>query len=77
MFNKVTIWYIPSIKNETTIDVKNNMEIAYKISCHYDRISVENLYIDIDEEIDFKQAKGKIEEKKKESIKYLKDNLGL
>ena len=40
-----------SIKNETTIDVKNNMEIAYKISCHYDRISVENLYIDIDEEI--------------------------
>ena len=40
-----------SIKNETTIDVNNNMEIGYKISCHYDNISVTNLYIDIDEEI--------------------------
>jgi hypothetical protein len=30
-----------SIKNEITIDVKNNMEVGYKISCHYDRIAVE------------------------------------
>ncbi len=33
--------------------------------------------LDIDEKIDYKQAKSKIEEKKKESVKYLKDNLGL
>ena len=33
--------------------------------------------LDIDEEIDFKQAKANIEEKKKESIEYLKDNLGI
>lgn len=40
-----------SIKNEITIDVKNNMEVGYKISCHYDRIAVENLYTDIEEKL--------------------------
>lgn len=40
-----------SIKNETTINVNNDMEIGYKVSCHSDNISVTNLYVDVDEEI--------------------------
>lgn len=40
-----------SIKEEISLDVKDDMEIAYKISCNSDKISVTNLYIDLDNEI--------------------------
>ncbi len=68
-----------SIKNETTIDVKTDMEIGYKVSCHYDRISVENLYIDLKEEINQDEVKIKNDKSEyvyknyKDVIKKLKD----
>ena len=55
-----------SIKNETTIDVKNDMEIGYKIKCYSDRISVENIYTDVNEEI--KQDELKMKNNKSEYV---------
>lgn len=48
-----------SIKSETKIDVKNDMEVGYKISCHHDNITVENLYMDVDEYIQQDEVKMK------------------
>ncbi len=40
-----------SISNEITINVTSNMEVGFKISCHYDKISVTKKYTDKDEEM--------------------------
>ncbi len=37
-----------SIKYEEEIDVNGNMELSYKISCYYNRLSVENTYFNND-----------------------------
>ena len=40
-----------NIKNEITLEVHSNIEIGYRISCHYNRIDIEELYLDRDEKI--------------------------
>lgn len=40
-----------NIPKEVTINVTSNMEVGFKISCHYDKISVTKKYTDKDEEM--------------------------
>lgn len=44
-----------SIRHEEEIEINGDMEISYKISCHFDRIDVENIYDG--KEIDSNQIK--------------------
>lgn len=39
------------IYKKVKINVSSNMEVGYKISCHWDKISVTKLYVDKDEEL--------------------------
>lgn len=68
-----------SIQTETTLDVDCNMEVGYSISCHYDKISVTNLYIDKDEAVGENEAEIKndktefVSKNYKEVIEKLKE----
>ena len=59
-----------SIKNETIINVKNNMEIGYKIECYSDRIAVTNLYEDIEQELKEDEVKINYDKSKFYNMNY-------
>lgn len=68
-----------SINKEIKIKIDNNMEVGYKISCHTDKISVENLYVDKDVELKENEVEVKSDKKEfvgknyKDVIQKLKD----
>ena len=68
-----------SINKEIKIKIDNNMEVGYKISCHNDKISVENLYVDKDVELKENEVEVKSDKKEfvgknyKDVIQKLKD----
>ena len=59
-----------SIRHEEEIEINSNMEIGYKISCHSDKINVEKLYVDKDEEIDSDKIKIDFDKSKFTSKNY-------
>lgn len=59
-----------NIKNEVTISVDSNMEVGYKITCHYDNISVEELYIDKDKELEENEIKMVCDNSKYKNTNY-------
>ncbi len=59
-----------SIKNETIINVKNNMEMGYKIECYSDRIAVTNLYEDIEQELKEDEVKINYDKSKFYNMNY-------
>ncbi len=59
-----------AIKNTVEIDVDSDMEVGYKINCYFDRITVEELYIDKDKPLQDGEIKIDIDKKYFDSKKY-------
>ena len=59
-----------SIETTMTINVTSNMEVGYRINCHYDRVTVKELYVDKDEKLLESQIKIDFDKSKFDSKNY-------